>query len=306
MGAGRPVFSVIVPTHARPAPLAACLRALADLAFRWDGFELIVVDDGSPVPVDAVVAPFHDRLDVTVLSQPRGGPASARNLGAARARGEFLAFTDDDCTPAPDWLGALAARFAVTPDHMIGGRTLNALPGNPYSSASQLMINYLYAYYNADPDRARFFASNNLAVPARRFLAIGGFDTVFTRTAAEDRELCDRWRFHGYQMSYAPEALVHHGHALTLREFWRQHFRYGCGAWRFHLARAQRGRGPVRVEPVSFYVNLLRHPFREDPGCRAPVLASLLVLAQAANAAGYVWERVTSPPREPRGLSGRR
>jgi GT2 family glycosyltransferase len=304
MGAGRPVLSVIVPTHARPAPLAGCLRALADLTFPRDGFELIVVDDDSPVPVDGEVTPFRDRLNVTVLRQPRGGPASARNLGAARARGEFLAFTDDDCAPAPDWLGALAARFAVTPDHMIGGRTINALPGNPYSSASQLLISYLYAYYNAHPGWARFFASNNLAVPARRFRAVGGFDTRFTRTAAEDRELCDRWLLHGYRMSYAPEALVHHGHVLTLGGFWRQHFRYGCGAWRFRLARAQRGPGPVRVEPPAFYVNLLRYPFREGPRCRAPVLASLLVLAQAANLAGYLWERVTFPPHGPRGRSG--
>ena len=292
MGHEQPFFSIIVPTYSRLGQLAACLQSLASLNYPRDRFEVIVVDDGSKTPPEAVVASFCDRIDVTLLTQPHAGPAAARNTGAARAMGEFLAFIDDDCAPAPDWLQSLAARFATAPDYAIGGQTVNALPDNPYSTASQLLITYLYAYYNADPNQARFFTSNNLALPTDRFHAIGGFDTTFARAAAEDRELCDRWLHHGYRMTYAPEVLIYHAHTLTFVTFWRQHFNYGRGAIRFHRARARRSQGRIRLEPLSFYLNLLRYPISRARIRQKLLLAALLVLSQVANAAGFLWKRV--------------
>ncbi|MBI3300779.1 MAG: glycosyltransferase [Deltaproteobacteria bacterium] len=287
-----PEFSIIIPTYARPGQLATCLRALSLLDYSRDRFEVIVVDDGSETPLDAVVVPFRDQLAVTLLRQPHVGPAAARNTGAAQARGEFLAFTDDDCVPASDWLRRLATRFALTPDRLIGGWTRNALPDNPYAVASQVIVDLVYAYYNAHPDHARFFASNNLALPVERFRALSGFDATFI--TSEDREFCDRWRYHGFPMTYAPEAVVFHAHALTLRTFCRQHFHYGRGAFRFHQARARRGSGRLRQE-LSFYAHLPRllcRALARMPRGQAFVLATLLVVWQGANAAGCVWEGV--------------
>jgi len=295
MGQEQPFFSIIVPTYARLTQLTVCLQSLARLNYPRDRFEVIVVDDGNETPPEAVVVPFRDRLDVTLLTQPHAGPAAARNTGAARAKGEFLAFTDDDCTPAPGWLQTLAVRFATAPDRAIGGRTLNALSDNPYSTTSQLIIDVVYAYYNADPNQARFFASNNLALPADCFHVIGGFDVSFT--TSEDREICDRWLHSGYRMTYAPEALVYHAHALTFRTFWRQHFNYGRGAFRFHQARARRGQGRIRLEPLSFHLNLLRYPFSQAWGWRALSLAALLVMSQVASTAGFFWEGVNRTDR---------
>jgi len=293
MGREKPLFSIVIPTYSRPKQLADCLQSIARLDYPRDRFEVIVVDDGSPMPPEDVVDSFRDGLDATLLTHPHAGPAAARNTGAARAKGEFLVFTDDDCTPAPDWLQALAARFARVPDHAIGGRTLNALPDNPYSTASHLLVAYLYSYYNADPDQARFFTSNNLALPADRCHAIGGFDTTFPHAAGEDREFCDRWLYNGYRMIYAPEVVVYHAHALTWRTFWRQHFNYGRGAFGFRQARAQRDQGRIKVEPLSFYLNLLQYPFSQTQGRRAVLLAALLVVSQAANAAGFVWKQMS-------------
>ena len=165
----QPYFSIIIPTYERPRQLATCLQALTRLSYPPDRFEAIVVDDGSEKPLNGVVDPLRHRLEVVLLSQPNAGPATARNTGAAQARGRFLVFTDDDCTPAPNWLNTLAKRFAATPDCAIGGRTLNKLPNNPFSAASQILIDYLYDFYNSDPNQAHFFASNNLALPKERF-----------------------------------------------------------------------------------------------------------------------------------------
>ena len=95
---------------------------------------------------------------------------------------------------------------------------------------SQHIVDIGCAHHNKDPNDARFFTANNLAVRAADFFMLGGFDSSFGNTASEDRELCGRWLHHGYRMIYVPEATIYHAHRLTFRTFCRQHFNYGRGA----------------------------------------------------------------------------
>jgi len=251
---------------------------------------VIIVDDGSKVVPDDIVAPLRDQLHATVLQQAHAGPGAARNAGAARASGQYLAFTDDDCRPAPDWISTLANRFVTAPDPVIvGGRTLNALTDNLYSTASQLIVDVGFAYHNEDPAHARFFTSSNLAVPANRFRALGGFDTGFEMAASEDRELCGRWRHHGYRMVYAPEVVVYHAHALTWRTFWRQHFNYGRGAFQLQQIRTRLGWELFQPDP-KYYAKLLRYPFTQANSRQALLLSALLLVSQSASAIGLVAE----------------
>ena len=287
-------FSVVVPTYRRPRQLAVCLEALAALDYPRDLYEVIVVDDGSPQPPEGVVRAFRDRLDVTLVSKPHRGPALARNAGAARARGDWLAFTDDDCVPAPEWLRLLGARLTGSPDCAVGGRVVNALPENPCSTASQLVVSWLYAYYNPEPERARFLSSNNFAMGAASFRGIGGFDETYPNAAAEDREICDRLLQRGHRIVYAPEAAVFHAHPLKFVGFCRQHFHYGRGAFCFRSVRGRRCATPIRLEPLSFYTGLLSRPFAEASGGRALSLAALAFVSQAVHAAGFAWEALNA------------
>ena len=288
-----PLFSIVIPTYQRPERITGCLQALTCLNYPRERFEVLVVDDGSDTPPEKIVHSFRDRLNTVFFAQAHAGPAQARNTGARFAKGTFLAFTDDDCMPAQNWLRALAARFMTTPQDAIGGRTLNARPENSFSTASQMLTDYLYGYFNRDPNRASFFASNNLAVPAEQFRALGGFNTTFPLAAGEDRELCDRWLGHGLRMTYAPEALVYHGQTLTFRSFWRQHFNYGRGAFQFHQMRAQqRKQDRIALEHGSFYLGILRYPFSQAQGGRAVFLAFLLAASQGATATGLLWEKM--------------
>jgi glycosyltransferase involved in cell wall biosynthesis len=270
-----PSCSIVVPTYERPAALRGCLESLAALDYPRERFEVIVVDDGGRVPLGAVVEPFR----VELVAQARGGPAAARNAGVARAGGDLFAFTDDDCRPRPDWLRRLADRFRAAPEEATGGRTVNVLGRNPFSRAAQLVIDVGYRQNNEGPDDRRWFTTNNLAVPAAGFRAVGGFDPSF-RTA-EDRDFCARWTAHGLRMSYEPEAVVEHAHDLTLAGFTRMYFDYGRGSFRHHRKQRRSGR-PVPVEP-SFYVTLTR-----EAG-RAGLLRPLL-LWHVAHTAGFAWE----------------
>jgi GT2 family glycosyltransferase len=278
MNARLPFFSIVVPTYERPAQLSLCLQALARLDYPAEKFEVVVVDDGTANPPNDISRQFPASLQI--LRHDRTGPAGARNFGSLHARGEFLAFTDDDCQPDPRWLRELAPYCAANPDRIIGGRTINALPQNPYSETSQAIIDAVYSHFNPDPDDACFFASNNFAVSAELFRQMNGFAERFA--TSEDREICARWRSAGRKLSYAPKAIVHHAHDLSLRSLWRQHFGYGRGARRFHRARSLQGDPPFKPE-LAFYRQLFRG--------RSLQLTALLLWAQLANAAGFFWEK---------------
>lgn len=284
-------FSVVVPTHNRPRELASCLEALAEQEFA--DFEIVVVDDGSSMgdAVEGVVRRFSTTLPIKLYRQSRSGPAAARNFGVGKSQGTYLAFTDDDCRPAPDWLAALAAVFARHPAAAVGGHTVNLLTDNYYSTASQALIDYLYGYYNTPEGSARFLTSNNLAVPAATFRELGGFDYTYTRAASEDREFCSRWIQRGLPLRYEPSARVFHAHRLTFASYWRQHFAYGRGAHRYHLARSARGLARPPVEPFRFYTNLVGFPVQQHCPYRFRT-AALLGLSQVAHTAGFISEAI--------------
>ena len=286
----KPFFSIVIPTYNRPERLASCLQAIARLDYPGDCFEVIVVDDGSKISLDSVVEPFKDKIDLKLLRQENAGPAAARNRGAASARGEFLAFTDDDCQPTADWLTQFAAGFANSPEAMLGGKTINALADNAFSTASQKLIDYLYEYYNPAKGKDAFFASNNIAMPTANFRALKGFDVSFPLAAAEDRDFCDRWN-RAYPMVYVPQAQVDHYHKLSLTSFCQQHFGYGRGAFCFHQIRSQRSAKEIEVEPLSFYFDLLSYPFYQVSQQPKILISGLFFISQIANVAGFFWER---------------
>lgn len=248
------------------------------------------MDDGGQTPL--CVENFQSQLDITLIIQQNAGPAAARNTGAAQARGKYLAFTDDDCQLTADWLTKLEARFKASPESAITGKTINTLLDNQCATASQLLIDYLYEYFNADINHAQFFTSNNLALPAYQFFALGGFDTSFSKAAGEDREFCDRWRHHGFQVIFAPEVIMYHAHHLNIYTFWRQHFNYGHAAFRFHqITRWRRGEG-MKVEPLTFYLKLLWYPFLHIKGYRKWGVMMLFLLSQIANTLGFFHAKV--------------
>lgn len=284
--AAPPRFSIVIPTRDRPRDLDACLTALAELDYPAERYEVVVVDDGGSVPAEPVVHAYRDRLDVRALRQAHGGPAAARNAGAAAARGEVLAFTDDDCRPPPDWLGALDRRFAESGEDMVGGRAVNVLD-SPYAVATQMVVDHLHAYYNRNGD-AGFVTTNNLAVLADAFAEMGGFDRGFRLAAGEDREFGARWRAAGRTVVHAPEVVVRHAHRLGPGSFLRQHVNYGRGAYRF---RRRRGLG-LRPERPSFYLGLVAQ--RPAPGARGLAVRALLLVSQAATAVGFLREALSA------------
>jgi GT2 family glycosyltransferase len=278
-----PRCTIVIATHERPDELAGCLGAVAELDYPPGQLDVVVVDDGGTTPLDSVLRAAGD-LPVELIRQRQAGPAAARNRGAKAALGEVLAFTDDDCRPAQDWLARLVRHWGGRPDVAVGGHTVNALTENVYAATSQLVIDAGYRHNNRDRANAQFFTSNNLLVPAEPFRSLGGFDASFT--TSEDRDFCDRWIARGNRLEYVPTAVVMHRHNLSLQAFCRQQFAYGRGAFRFHRAHSLRRSRNVRIEP-SFYAELFAYPLRHERGLRALKLSLLLQVWNVVNLLGF-------------------
>ncbi|MEM9212145.1 MAG: glycosyltransferase [Pseudomonadota bacterium] len=274
--------SIIIPSYNRPERLDECLSACVQQDDT--DYEIVVVDDGSPRPLNEICQKFGDR--VRCIRQENSGAGPARNRGVAEARGEFLAFTDDDCRPHKSWLKTLRAAHSDDPTRLVGGYVINGLPENIYSSVSQDLCDYLYDYFGAADGDISFFTTNNMACTRSSFMDISGFDPVFPGAGAEDRDFGMRWRESGKHLYYEPGALVDHYHAMTLASFLRQHRNYGRGARILHKQLDKRDAPSVKVEPFRFYRDLILHPLRKYGVSGAP-RSFLMGITQVAMIAGY-------------------
>ncbi len=288
-------LSVILPTHNRPQQLERCLNALSHQDLPGRCFEVIIIDDGSRMPLDNPVSRFKNVFDIVLIRQDRKGPAAARNKGAQIARGRYLVFTDDDCVPLKHWLSTIVKGFEKNPGCLVGGKTIILFPENNYSTASQLIIDFLYDEYNKDPENAKFFTSNNFAVQAKDFQELLGFAAEsFPFAGGEDRDFCARWLSQGRRMVYVPAAQVYHGNDLTLRSFIRQQYYYGRAARQYK--RKMHGIAiPVKTTgPISFYKNLVLYPLKKKQGKNAVLQVFLLFLSQIFIVCGFCYEGIRS------------
>ncbi|MCB6180103.1 glycosyltransferase [Rhodobacter sp. Har01] len=198
-----PALSVIIPHLNAPEVLTRCLDALA--AQRGDGvsFEVIVADNGSAVPPEAVVAGFpFARLVV----EPTPGPGPARNHGARIARAPILAFIDCDCIAAPGWIAAIAGHFAAHPETgVIGGdvRIECADPGRPTAiEAYESIYGYRFKLYI---ERDHYAGAGNMAVRRALFQQVGDFGGI---DIAEDMDWGRRATAMGVRTTYVPRMQI--------------------------------------------------------------------------------------------------
>src|SRR5215475_1826572 len=177
-------LSVIVPVYNSSAYLKQCLAALA--RSQYDDFEVLVVDDGSDEQIEPLVSSFgfkYLRIDGP------GGPARARNRGAAQVNGPYLVFVDADVLIHPDALARFSAAFASDPqiDAVIGSYDNSPAEKNFLSQYKNLIHNYVH---HASDGAISTFWSGCGAIRRDLFLAFGGFDERrYRRPAIEDIEL---------------------------------------------------------------------------------------------------------------------
>lgn len=216
----QPKVSIIVCSYNGAQTLEACLRSLKKIDY--PDYEVIVVDDGSTDNTKEILA--HHPW-VNAIHQSNQGLSVARNVGAAAATGEILAYTDSDCMADPDWLFYLVGTLLSGDYAGVGGPNISppaenwhqacvaAAPGGP----NHVLLTDVIAEH---------IPGCNMAFHRWAFDRIGGFDPEY-RKAGDDVDFCWRLQQENLVIAFSPAAIVWHYRRFTLKAFRKQQEGYG-------------------------------------------------------------------------------
>lgn len=215
----KPYLSVIIPYH-NALPKLVRLITTIQKSRNAPPFEVIVVDDGSTIPlrIDALRMPAHFRSKFRVVRIPHNkGPAVARNRGVAAAKGMFVVFLDGDVEVFPDTLSEIARVFADDPDvvALTGVWVKEQVSGSFFPNFKALRD---WSYWINERDKSGYyflFSTRIAAIKKAVFLRLGGFDEEYPAPLVEDIELTYRIA-RRYAIIFAPKVRVRH----EFEEFW--------------------------------------------------------------------------------------
>jgi GT2 family glycosyltransferase len=236
-----PSASVVVCTRDRPDDLACCLPGLQALAAQ--GHEVIIVDN---CPSDDRTARLVAGYPmIRYLYEPRPGLDVARNCGLLAAKGEVVAFTDDDVEIDPGWLAALVRNFVDPMVAVVNGIALPLELETPAQRWFEKTNGFARGFVRQEHDAStlnplaagELGVGANMAVRRSAINAIGLFDEALdcgtiTRSGG-DQEYVYRALARGYRVVYEPAALVWHRHRRDWSGLRNTLYSYGVGvfAW---------------------------------------------------------------------------
>lgn len=218
----QPEISVIIPTRDRAASLKRTLTALAEQNAREPSLEVIVVDDGSEDRSRAMLEELALPFPLRVVAGEGRGPGIARNAGAARARGRFVLFLDDDVEPTPGLVREHLRLLTRHPDAAIVGPYYPQLHGcrSYFHQALRAWWTDLFTEMAKPGHRYTYrdVLTGNLSLSRGIFEEVGGFDPAVSEVH-EDWELGIRLLRADVRVRFAPAAVGLHHHAPDLVRF---------------------------------------------------------------------------------------
>jgi glycosyltransferase involved in cell wall biosynthesis len=245
----QPEVSVIVPVYNAEQEIGPCVESILASRFAPEKREVICVDNNSTDGTLAVLRSFGAAIQV--LSEKTRGAGAARNAGLKRASGEFIAFTDADCTVHPDWLDNILIPLRDRTACAVGGR-IRARPGaGAIERFGELIHDHQKAIEVYQPP---YIISMNMACRRDLLLAVGGFDERWLRM--QDGDLSWRLLDAGRKFAYRDDAVIFHHNRDTLPKLLREGFLHGF--WGASFSRAWN----------RFALGYLQEAKRQDPAAR--------------------------------------
>jgi len=226
----KPKLSVLIPTYGRNTELLKLLNALNSQTLSGKEFEVIIVDDGSPIPTDLSDANFI--FPIKLIRQKNGGPGSARNTGIGYCRADWTVILNDDARPAKDCLESHYRRSQSVGEKVaVLGRfdfTACALE-SPFIQLLQntdLLFNYIDIRKDHTNDW-NFFWTCNLGISTEAIKRYRFNSDVFPEALCEDIELGYRLHLDGWSVMFDERIQCEHDHKLTVKEFFNRAVKLG-------------------------------------------------------------------------------
>jgi serine acetyltransferase/GT2 family glycosyltransferase len=245
-------LSVVIPAYDRPERAAQLVEALAAQTLAPGLFEVVLVDDGSPVDLRprlvALTVPFR----LVVVRQENRGPAAARHHGVSLARGDVLLFLDVDMALGPRLLEAHLAAHDATPRAVVSGAIRAALDVEHSTLFERFHAQKLDRYTAAlrrsgRAPRGHELCTGNVSMRRADYLAVGGFDLDLGRS--EDAELGVRLEQAGCAFRFSDEAYtVHDSHHTDLTGWLSRAYNYGV----FELRIARKHPDALDISPWHY------------------------------------------------------
>lgn len=252
----RPFVSIIVPTRNRDALLRDCVESLLNQTYPIAHYEVIVVDDGSSEATARVMESLAGGHPTRVryVKSPHKGPSAGRNIGIGLARGDLLAFVDDDVEAPPQWLDSVVSGATRHPEaDLLAGRLLLRLEGRAprrcgREPLGESELDVGESERPVDPNRV---PAANMAVRREAVDKAGGFNEGLP-VYGEETEWIHRVTAGGPPVIYLPDAYV-----------WHRRTQADLKLSRLLRSRFNQGRGWPRIAPyierhVSFFEGIWR------------------------------------------------
>lgn len=223
-----PKYSVVIPVYNRPDELDELLRSLTQQSYK--NFDVVIVEDGSSLTCENVVASYNDKLAIRYFVKPNSGPGPSRNFGFERAHGEYFVVFDSDCILPPDYFQSVDKALHEHPWEAWGGPD----KGHENFTIAQRAMAYTMSSIlttggiRGGKKSVGWFQprSFNMGISRRVFEQTKGF--AFDRFA-EDIEFSIRMKKAGFRVGLIPEAFVYHKRRATFRQFYNQVYNFGKG-----------------------------------------------------------------------------
>jgi glycosyltransferase involved in cell wall biosynthesis len=215
-----PFFSVVICTYNGSATIKDTLEGLKQL--RYPRFEVIVVNDGSKDNTAEIVRQYDN---VKLITTTNCGLSSARNTGMYNAKGDIVAYIDDDAYPDAHWLHYLAYAYNNSNHGAMGGPNIIPSEDGPIAVCVANAPGGPVHVLETD-EIAEHVPGCNLSVRKDVLMKIGGFDPIY-RSAGDDVDVCWRIQEAGYTIGFHPSALVWHHRRNSFKAYWKQQKGYG-------------------------------------------------------------------------------
>jgi len=280
-------LSVVVPAYNAEKTLPVLMDSLLNQNSR--DFEIIVVDDCSSDDTVSVTQRYSCQL---IQLKENRGPAYCRNLGAQKAQGEILVFTDSDCRVTPGWLETIEKHFYQKETEAIMGR-LVLLPST-YMGDSISALGFpaggaigFDKIWKVDKDGfTDSLSSCNCAVKEDIFWKAGGFDETFPFPGGEDSLLAYEIRKLDYRIRYCPDVVAYHKPRDSLKTFLTWQFRRGISSFIFSTKIPDR-KGFLALRLWST-ANILKHYFGDK---KFPLIFLLLGTSFVTQTIGFIFAK---------------
>lgn len=216
----RPLISLIICTKNRCEQLTTCLNHINEISSKLP-WEAIIVDNNSTDQTSLVIQQFICTFPGAAkgVFESKPGNGVGRNTGILLAQGEIIAFTDDDCYVAPDFIDQM---WAIFQDKCVGyasGRVLLHDPNDAKITINESPVANLYSSGVCLP--VGLIQGANMAFRRVALNQAGLFDPIFgagAKFAGEDWELAIRVSFCGWSGGYFPGPTVSHHHGRKLAD----------------------------------------------------------------------------------------